>query len=218
MRFAMLRSMIFSLLLCVLPLVVLIVCCVLCIKLSVRHAAIAVAAGVLPVVPIMALQLIVFPAFRSLDFQLGTRLLSALILNGLIEESIKFLSLLLFFHKKTTRVQCIACGAIAGLTVGCLEAVMYFAGGFEYILLRLVTAAVIHTLCAMLSALCIASFKAGKKKIMPFVYAVLVHGVYNFFAGFTGGFRWFSIAAILFAAVECRIWYTRADRGQGLEV
>jgi len=202
--------MIFLLVWCVLPLILLIVCSVLFIKdLSVRVVLIGIVAGILPVVPIMALQLVVFPAFRSLEVLLVTRLLSALILNGLIEESIKFLCLLLFLRKQKTRSNMVATGAIAGLTLGSLEAVMYFAGGFEHIILRLMTAALIHTFCAMLSALCIDSFAAKTKKIMPFILAVLVHGVYNFFAGFNGGFWWFSVAAILFGAVECRIWYTR---------
>ena len=46
--------------------------------------------------------------------------------------------------------------------------------------------------------------------VMPFVLAVALHGVYNFFAGFSGGFWWFSVVAILMAALECRIWYRKA--------
>jgi RsiW-degrading membrane proteinase PrsW (M82 family) len=213
--------MIIPLILCVLPLIALIACCVLFNKnFSVLFAVFAVLAGFLPVIPIMALQLIVFPAFSGLDTRLVTRLLSALILNGLIEEAIKFLCLLLLplsaKRKGASSNQGISLnvfatgGAIAGLTLGSLEAVMYLTVGFEQILLRLMTAALIHTLCAMLSALCIASFKTEKKHIAPFVYAVLVHGVYNFFAGFTGAFWWFSIAAILFGAIQCRVWYSKS--------
>ena len=201
--------MIFELVLCVLPLAALIVCCVAFKKMPVSFALIAIGAGILPVIPVMALQLVVFPVFSSLDTRLETRLLSALILNGLIEEAIKFLCLLILPRKKTPLATLLAGGAVAGLTLGALEAVMYFVVGFERVLLRLATAALLHTLCAMLSSLCIASFARGKKKSLPLALAVVTHGVYNFFAGFTGIFWFFSIAAILFAAIECRIQYAR---------
>jgi hypothetical protein len=202
--------MVFRLALCVIPLAALVVCCVVFNKdISVLFASLAVCAGFLPVIPIMALQLIVFPAFRELDSRIVTRFLSALIMNGLIEESIKFLCLLMVPIKNKPVAVCAAGGAIAGLTLGSLESVMYFAMGYERIALRLATAAPIHTLCAMLSAFCIASFRAGKKDPAPLVLAVFIHGVYNFFAGFTGAFWFFSIAALLFAAIECRVQYIK---------
>jgi RsiW-degrading membrane proteinase PrsW (M82 family) len=204
--------MIFELVLCVLPPAALVVACVALNKMSMRFAFVSILAGILPVIPIMALQLVVFPAFSSLDARLGTRLLSALILNGLIEEAIKFLCLLILPRKNTPLSTLLAGGAAAGLTLGAFESVVYFVVGFERVLLRLATAALIHTLCAMLSSLCLASFARGKKNSLPLALAVITHGVYNFFAGFTGIFWAFSIAAILFAAIECRVQYTHLQK------
>jgi RsiW-degrading membrane proteinase PrsW (M82 family) len=202
--------MVFHIALCVLPLAAFVVCCTTFNKeISALFAVAAVLVGFLQVVPIMALQLIVFPAFRGLGERVATRLLSALILNGLIEESVKFLCLLLLPLKNRSLSASAAAGAIAGLTLGALEAVMYFIVGFEGILLRLATAAVVHTLCATLSVLSVVSFRAGKKDPAPLVLAILIHGVYDFFAGFTVPFWFFSIAALLFAAVECRVRYTK---------
>ncbi|MDR1786500.1 MAG: PrsW family intramembrane metalloprotease [Spirochaetaceae bacterium] len=204
--------MAFSLVLCVLPLAALILWCVVFVKgCSPLYALGAALAGALALVPIAAVQLFAAPLFQGLDFRLATRLARALILNGLIEETVKFLCILCLPVRGRSLRAVTAGGAIAGLTVGSLEAVMYFAGGAGGILPRLATAALIHTLCAVLSALCIRSFRDGKKHWAPFALAVVIHGVYNFFAGFSGGFRWFSLAAILFGAIECRVWYQKAE-------
>jgi hypothetical protein len=42
------------------------------------------------------------------------------------------------------------------------------------------------------------------------VVAVLLHGIYDFFAGFssTSNIRWFSVAVVLMAIIECRVKYT----------
>jgi hypothetical protein len=202
--------MVLSVILCVLPLAALTACCVLFVRgCSPGFALLALLAGVVSVIPIAALQLVVFPAFSSLDFRLTTRLVFALVFNGLIEESIKFLCLLGIPRKGRPFGAIMAAGALAGFTVGSLEAVMYFASGVGRIALRLATAGLIHTFCALLSSVCIASFSSGKKYWQPFALAVLIHGVYNFFAGFPGRFWWFSVAAIFFAAIECRMWYVK---------
>jgi RsiW-degrading membrane proteinase PrsW (M82 family) len=44
-------------------------------------------------------------------------------------------------------------------------------------------------------------------RIIAYIFAVLLHGVYNYFAGFNTGIKYFSIAAILFALIECRVQY-----------
>jgi hypothetical protein len=42
------------------------------------------------------------------------------------------------------------------------------------------------------------------------VIAVLLHGIYDFFAGFStsSNLRWFSIAVVLMSIIECRVKYT----------
>jgi hypothetical protein len=37
---------------------------------------------------------------------------------------------------------------------------------------------------------------------------VLLHGIYDFFAGFANSLRWFSVAVVLMSIIECRIKYS----------
>ena len=37
--------------------------------------------------------------------------------------------------------------------------------------------------------------------------SILIHGIYDFFAGFQGGFKIFSIFVVLLAIIECRVKY-----------
>ena len=51
--------------------------------------------------------------------------------------------------------------------------------------------------------------KKFRGKVLIFVLAVLLHGIYNYFAGFKmdSMFFWFSLVVVLVAVVECRIRY-----------
>jgi len=172
----------------------------------------ALGAGAFALIPIAALQLFAAPLFEPAGAHLGARLFRALILNGLIEEGARAACMAAFMGRKDIRRgAAAAAGAAAGLTTGSLEALMYFAGGMERIALRLVTAAALHAFCALLSALTAVPPASGKRAVAPFAWACALHGVYDFFAGFGGVFRYFSLAALLLAAVECRIWYRKAE-------
>lgn len=176
--------------------------------------------GLLSVVPIAVIQFFILnlPVFNKATF--ASLLITAFIFNGLIEETVKMLFLLLLPQKKLTIAPFFAASLLCGLALGSFESVIYLIKRFQetglpqgavsaYVLIfvRMFTAVVIHTFCAGLSGLYVWMFRHKTPHAAPFVYAALLHGAYNFFAGFSSGYRWFSIIAILFAILECRIWY-----------
>ena len=93
--------------------------------------------------------------------------------------------------------------------MGCFETLVYLVAGIQHLELRMLTAVVIHVSCAGLSGIFVYSIKNKSVKVLPFVSAVLLHGIYNYFAGFKMDsiFFWFSLVVVLVSIVECRIRY-----------
>lgn len=185
---------------------------------KVRYGLGSTLVGLFSLIPIVILQYLVLkmPVF-SKDTLLSV-LITVMVFNGLVEEMVKMFSLLLLPHKKMGIGVFLAMSLISGLALGCFETVIYLFSGYQNIQIRSLTAVAMHSLCGGLSGIYVWTWrnpveKAPGKKVplvMPFVLAVVLHGVYNFFAGFSGGFWWFSVVAILMAALECRIWYRKA--------
>ena len=197
-----------SIAICFIPLAATFVCFALLVpEFKIRWGLLSCFLGLLAVIPIAAIQFILerIPFFEATS--LGIVLLEALILNGLVEEAIKMGLLALLPAKKFELPAFFSYALLSGLAVGCFESVIYLISGYENIGLRMITAVIIHTACAGLSGLFIYSIRTERKHIMPFVYAILFHGIYNYFEGFTTAIHYFSIAVILFALIECRIWY-----------
>lgn len=174
--------------------------------------------GLFSLIPIVVVQYFVLKLPDFTDHSLVEALVTVMVFNGLVEETVKMLSLLLLPHKKMGIGVFLAMSLISGLALGCFETVIYLFSGYQNIQIRSLTAVAMHSLCGGLSGIYVWTWrnpveKAPGKKVplvMPFVLAVVLHGVYNFFAGFSGGFWWFSVVAILMAALECRIWYRKA--------
>lgn len=179
--------------------------------------------GLVTVVPTSFLQYYVLglPIFTASTF--ASVMITAILFNGLIEESMKMLFMCLIPQKKQILSTFFCCVILYGLTVGGFESVIYIVKKFQEVqfeagkvivvqllLKRIFSAQAIHVFAAALSGLYIWNFRHHKKNIMPFVYAVLLHGIYNFFASFESIYHWLSIVAILFAAVEARIFYVSA--------
>ncbi len=194
--------------LCFIPLLTAFLCFALLAKdFKIGKGLLACILGIIAVVPIAALQF--FLDSRNVFSASGPAsiLLSALILNGLIEESIKA-ALLCAMPSK--RVQY---SILSGLTLACFESLIYLISGYENIRLRLFTAVLIHVACAVLDGLFAFSLRRKKPDVAPFLYAVVLHGLYNYFAGFGEHSPYFpiSFAVIAFAAIECRIHYKKAE-------
>ncbi|MBQ0051013.1 MAG: PrsW family intramembrane metalloprotease [Treponema sp.] len=194
---------------------------------KIRWGLFAGALGLLTVVPTSLIQYYVLslPIFNGYTF--ASVMVTAVIFNGLIEEAMKMLFMCPIPQKKQNLSAFFCCAILFGLFVGGFESVVYVVRKFQEITLisgkeivlkllfgRIFSAQAIHVFCSGLLALYLWNFRNGQKNIMPFVYAVLLHGIYNFFAGFSSGYRWLALAAILFAAVECRIFYLTARDGK----
>lgn len=170
-----------------------------------------------------------YPIFYSL--------LKSLILYAVIEEVIKmlFLFFLPISEGKLSRnnkieltdsgtkafalKRFILFGFIMGLSVGCFESGVYF---FEHmqkaknagsqllyipIFIRMFSAVIIHFSCTGLCALFMFGLKNKITKISLMLSAILIHGIFDFFAGFQNSFKYFAFAVVLFSIIECRLKY-----------
>lgn len=187
---------------------------------KIRYGLAACVAGLLAMAPASLVQYYVLnlPIFYANT--IINLVVVSVIFNGLVEETFKMLFIAVLPQKKLTLAAYFSCALLAGLTLGSFESIVYMvkkvneaieplgaAALYKLMLSRMFTSVLIHTFCAGLSGLYLWMFKHKQTHIMPFVWAVLLHGIYNFFAGFKSGFYWFAIVAILLAALECRIWY-----------
>ena len=174
--------------------------------------------GLLAVAPISILQFYAADVpFLHSDHWI-TQLLHAILFNGLIEEFIKMIVMLFLPSKRLSLGKFFMCACICGMSLGCFESAIYFLQHLQqantigahliYVQLfeRMFTSDAVHALCAGLSALFIRSLKRMRIDIAAFLFAPLLHGLYDFFALYDD-FKRFSVAAILFLAVQCRISY-----------
>lgn len=203
-----------------LPLVVfLVLFCLAVPGFKVRYGLASTLLGLLSLVPIVIIQNLVggLPVFTANT--MISALITVMVFNGLIEETVKMFSLLLLPHRKPGFAAFFAMAFICGLSLGCFETIIYLFSGYHNIETRTLTAVLMHSFCAGLSGIYVWTWRNPVEKpdgtrspmVMPFVLSTLLHGVYNFFAGFGGWFYWFSIVAIIMSALECRIWFRRAS-------
>lgn len=139
--------------------------------------------------------------------------------NGLVEELIKLVMIALIPHKKLSLRDFFAAALLCGLCLGSFESMIYFLhhlsnarmSGAELlyglIFARMFSSDLIHVFCAGLCSLFVWGLRHKHNNPMIFVYAVVCHGLFDFFVYFDLWIHWFSVAAILFAVVECRVKY-----------
>ncbi len=188
-------------------------------KLKLTHLLIAVLLGLVAVLPISFIQYFM-PALPGLPISAVVRaLLKSLLLYGLVEEAIKTLALLPVPHKNESRLNFMLLAFTAGLSLGCFESVVYYFDHLQIansrgatllygqIAVRIFTSDIIHMCCTGLCGLFLFSCRNKPRHISCLITAVILHGVYDFFAGFSGNLRWFSVAVVLMAIAECRIKY-----------
>ncbi|MCR5289519.1 MAG: PrsW family intramembrane metalloprotease [Treponema sp.] len=189
--------------------------------LKVSHQLVATLFGLLSVFPIAFLEYIILslPVFTSHTYM--SVIVTALIFNGLVEETLKMVFMLPLPHKTIKLPAFFSLCLLSGLIIGSFESVIYFlhhiqtAGinivesAYTLILTRMGTSVLIHAFCSALSGLYIWSYHNKQTHIAPFVHAVLLHGLYDFFAAFSTNYRYFAFAVLLFAIVQCRTTYTK---------
>ena len=191
---------------------------------------IAVFLGLIAVLPISFIQFFL-PELPGVGFSpILHALLKSLLLYGLIEELFKTLILIFLPHKNlsesTEARDFLQLAFVAGLALGCFESVVYYFDHLQIansrgatllygqIAVRIMTSDVIHMTCTGLCGLFIYSCRKAPRHTSFLIIAVLLHGVYDFFAGFAGNIRWFSVAVVLMAIAECRIKYTSLQNNE----
>lgn len=205
--------------LCFLPLIIAIIILTCCLKLKFTHQLIAVLAGLIAVFPISFIQYFLPDIPGLVNAPLLRTLLKSILIYGLVEEAIKMALVIPLPHKEYTALKTLLLAFVMGLALGCFESVVYYFDHLQkanlkgaqllygQIALRIFTSDLIHMACTGLSGLFIFSTRDKQKKISFFVLAVMLHGIYDFFAGFSGNLKWFSVAVVVLALAECRIKY-----------
>lgn len=198
-----------SILVCILPLLAVFASMLILVKeLKFGSGILSILLGLFAVVPIAAIQFTLEYYHLISAHSLSSVLLKSILINGVVEETIKML-LLFFISKKLDLSAFFSCAILSGLALGCFETLVYLVAGIQHLELRMLTAVVIHVCCAGLSGIFVYSIKNDSVKVFPFLSAVLLHGIYNYFAGFKmdSVFFWFSLVVVLVSVVECRIRY-----------
>jgi len=213
-----------GLILCFVPLILVIALFAVAFKLKLMYQLIAVFLGLIAVLPISFIQFFL-PELPGVGFSpILHALLKSLLLYGLIEELFKTLILIFLPHKNlsesTEARDFLQLAFVAGLALGCFESVVYYFDHLQIansrgatllygqIAVRIMTSDVIHMTCTGLCGLFIYSCRKAPRHTSFLIIAVLLHGIYDFFAGFANDLRWFSVAVVLMAIIECRIKYS----------
>lgn len=221
--------------LCFVPLILALCLFTFGFKLKFTHQLIAVLLGLVAVLPISFIQYFLpeIPA-AGINPVLHT-LLKSILLYGLVEELFKALILILLPHKMYDKNpdgseeagaggvrNFLLLAFVMGLALGCFESVVYYFDHLQIahsrgatllygqIAVRIFTSDIIHMMCTGLGGLFIYSCRNKPRRVSFLLIAVLLHGVYDFFAGFptSNNLYWFSIAVVLMALIECRVKYT----------
>lgn len=206
--------------LCFVPLAACFLIATLGYKLKISHQLIAILLGLIAIVPISFIQYFLPPIPLLNDSPVLRALVKSILLYGLVEELVKMFLILPLPHKEYSEFHTLMIAFVFGSAIGSFESVVYFLdriqlshmyGGeplYGLIILRIFSSDIIHITCTGLCGLFIYSLRQKKAKFSILITAILLHGVYDFFAGFQNNLRWFAIPVIILAIAECRIKYT----------
>lgn len=212
--------MILGLILCFVPLFAAFLIFTFGYKLKFSHQLFACILGLIAVLPISFLQYFI-PELPSFEPSPVLRtLIKSLFLYGFIEEIIKMAACLPLPKKEHTQLEFLFLSFVMGISLGCFESAVYFFDHLQMannrgaqllygqIAVRIFTSDIIHMMCTGICAMFIWSCYKKNMKISFLIVAILLHGIYDFFAGFSNGLRWFSLIVVLMSIAECRIKYS----------
>lgn len=212
--------------LCFLPSIVCFACFSTVFKVKVPALLFAALFGLIAVLPITFFQFYFSMFFKvheavSSRGQLFHLFLKALLFNGLIEEMFKMIFIVLLPTKKIRLKKFFLTVLFFGLVIGSFESAVYMlnyiqsASGkgavllYDVIYKRFITSDIIHMSCAGMCGLFIWSIRKRQIDIFAVIFAVLIHGVFDFFVTAGGTSYWLSFVAVLFALIECRVRYVK---------
>ena len=201
-----------ALALCLIPLLVLFICLALFVHdFKCSKGLWACALGLLAVIPCVLLHMF-FIDSGGLPVLSLVAVLMEMLLVALIEESMKFAVMFAMPARKTSLLAFFSYSMLCGFSLACFETLVYIltgkinAGGLTFVW-RLPTM-LLHLACTGLAGLTVYSIRKKSVRILPFLFAVLFHGVYNYFELFGDDFRqYFAYVVVLIALFECRIQY-----------
>lgn len=214
----------FCLFLCILPFLACLIIFKKAFSVKISSLIISSILGLVCVLPITFLQFLIdFESsiiFSNLKPFLQT-FLTCLIFFGFIEEILKTLLISFIPKKNVTFKQFFICSLIFGLCLACFESIVYFLNAlqqanskgaeliYHLIFIRFFTSDLIHVLCSALCGFFVYSCAAKKVDVLSLIMAILIHGLYDFFASFSTNIKYFYIIVILFAIIEVRIHYEK---------
>jgi len=185
------------------------------------HLFAAILLGLAAILPISFLQFWIPDPKATIINPIIYSLLKSLIIFGLVEEAFKALLIWpLPGKKEETPLKFMLIAFMFGISLGCFESVVYYLdrlqmslsrGGsllYTQIFIRLFSSDIIHMTCAGLGGLFVYTAVNKAPKFQFFMYAFVLHGLYDFFAAFQNNLKWFAIPVIMLAIMECRIKYT----------
>lgn len=205
---------------CFIPLMILFFILLFGFKTKITHLLITFVIGLLSVLPVSIVQYLLAMIQFNWAQPLYFVFLQSLLVYGLIEELFKLMLTFTLPQKDYTPLNFLLLSFFFGLSLGCFESVIYFldhfqksaaAGGmllYRPIFVRMFTSDLIHMTCAGLLGIFVYQKRKGDTSVKLVVTAILLHGIYDFFAGFANGFKYFSIVVILFALIQCRVQYS----------
>ena len=196
-------------------------------KLKISHQLLAVLLGLAIVFPISVIQYVVPTTNVFQNMPVVGTMLKSLIIYGLVEELFKTIVLVPVLSTKSIKeeysaIQLLFLSFLLGLSLACFESLVYLFDRlqiannkgaqllYHHIFLRIFTSDLIHMSCAGLCGLFVISkrYNNNKSKISYLFLAILLHGIYDFFAGFQNNLKYFSYLVVLLALIECRVKYT----------
>lgn len=196
-------------------------------KLKISHQLLAILLGLAIVFPISVIQYVVPTTNIFQNMPIVGTMLKSLIIYGLVEELFKTIVLVPVLSTKSIKeeysaIQLLFLSFLLGLSLACFESLVYLFDRlqiannkgaqllYHHIFLRIFTSDLIHMSCAGLCGLFVISkrYNNNKSKISYLFLAILLHGIYDFFAGFQNNLKYFSYLVVLLALIECRVKYT----------
>ena len=196
-------------------------------KLKISHQLLAILLGLIIVFPISVIQYVVPTTNVFQNMPIVGTMLKSLIIYGLVEELFKTIVLVPVLSTKSIKeeysaLQMLFLSFLLGLSLGCFESLVYLFDRLQIannrgaqvlyylVFLRIFTTDLIHMACAGLCGLFVISkrYNNNKSKISYLFLAILLHGIYDFFAGFQNNLKYFSYFVVLLALIECRVKYT----------
>lgn len=208
-----------SIFVCFIPMITGFLFFALKLKIKPLHLLLAIVLGFVAIIPSSLIQYFIPKNIFFSNYPVLHSLLTSLLIYGFLEEFFKAAFIIPLPKKNYSILSFFCLSLMLGLSLCCFESVVYFLDNlqlarnreaqfmYSLIFTRLFTSDIIHTACAGLCGLFIYSCLTKSPKISIFLTAILLHGLYDFFAGFKNGLHWFFIPVLILSVLECRIKY-----------